>query len=95
LKALQAAHKAGAVKFVGFDTSKPLIEGLKKGEIHGLIAQDPLRMGQLGVATMAQVLKGETPPPVIDTGAVLITPQNVGEPAIVDLINPPLGKYLQ
>lgn len=95
LKALQAAKRAGTVKFVGFDTSKPLVDALRAGEIHGLVAQNPMKMGYLGVATMVKVLKDEPVPAAIDTGAVLVTPANIGEQAIVDLINPPLDKYLK
>lgn len=95
LKALQAAKRTGTVKFVGFDTSKPLIDALRAGEIHGLVAQNPMKMGYLGVATMVKALKGETVPASIDTGAVLVTPDNIGEQTIIDLINPPLDKYLK
>jgi len=49
LLALRQSKLAGQVKFVGFDTSPSLVEALQKGEIDALVAQDPTRMGYLGV----------------------------------------------
>lgn len=45
LRALQDGGLAGKVKFVGFDSSEMLVAAMKKGELHGLVLQDPIRMG--------------------------------------------------
>ena len=42
LRALQDSKIAGKVKFVGFDSSAKLIEGLTSGEINALVIQNPL-----------------------------------------------------
>ena len=52
LLALRQSNLAGKKKFVGFDTSPPLVEALQKGDIDALVAQDPVRMGYLGVKTL-------------------------------------------
>ena len=52
LLALRSVKKAGKVKFVGFDASSKLLEGLEKGEIDGLVLQDPFAMGDRGVRLM-------------------------------------------
>src|SRR5262245_30433064 len=52
LLALEKTGIAGKVKFVGFDSSAKLVEGLKQGHIHGLVLQNPFKMGYLAVATM-------------------------------------------
>ena len=95
LKALRDIEKAGSVKFVGFDASQPLVNALKAGEIDGLIVQDPVKMGYLGVKTMVSVLRGETVERNVDTGAQLVTKSNMEEQAIADLLSPPLDKYLK
>jgi ribose transport system substrate-binding protein len=46
-------------------------------------------MGYLGVKTMVEKLKGQTPPARIDTGAVLVTRANMDEPEISKIISPP------
>jgi len=86
LLALRQSGLAGKVKFVGFDTSPPLIEGLKKGEIQALIAQNPRKMGYEGVKTLVSKLKGETVPPRVDTGVAVITTENLESPEIKALL---------
>ena len=74
--ALDDLRKSGVTvtaRFVGFDTSKKLIEDLQAGRIDALVAQDPERMGYLAVETLVKVVKGEAVPAVIDTGAKMVT----------------------
>lgn len=86
LLALRQNRLAGKVKFVGFDTSPPLIEGLQKGEIDALVAQDPTRMGYLGVKACVEHLQGKTVETHIDTGARLITRENLDTPEVKQLL---------
>ena len=88
LLALKQNNLARKVKLVGFDTSPPLIEGLKKGEIDALVAQNPKKMGYLGVKTVVSAIHGEQVPPNTDSGAQLITKENVDTPEIQKLLNP-------
>ena len=77
---LRALRQTGLVKkkvFVGFDTSPTLLAALKRGDIRALVAQNPTRMGYLGVATVVKHLRGETVEPEIDTGCALVTPDNL------------------
>ena len=88
--ALDDLKKAGVqaeVKFVGFDTSKKLVEDVQAGRIDALVAQDPNRMGYLAVETLVKVVRGEKVPAVIDTGAVLVTKEGLeNDPAIRKLV---------
>lgn len=86
LLALRQNNLAGKAKFVGFDTSPPLVEALKKGEINALIAQNPTKMGYEAVKTMVATLRGEKVPQNVDSGVALITPENVNTPEIQDLL---------
>jgi ribose transport system substrate-binding protein len=88
LLALKQNNLAGKIKLVGFDTSPPLIEGLKKGEIQALVAQNPKKMGYLGVKALVACIHGEQVPPVTDSGAQLVTKENVDTPEIQKLLNP-------
>jgi ribose transport system substrate-binding protein len=94
--ALRDAGKAGgAVKFVGFDAGTQSVEGLKKGDIQGLIVQNPMQMGFLGVKAIVDHLQGKKVEKVIDTGVTLVTADNMSEPKIQELLHPPLDKYLK
>ncbi|MGA2361211.1 MAG: substrate-binding domain-containing protein [Candidatus Aminicenantales bacterium] len=94
LRALQESGLAGKVKFVGFDSSPKLVQGLRDGHILGLVLQNPMKMGYLGVKTMVAHLRGESVAKVIDTGVIMVTPENMDDPETKALLQPDLAKYL-
>jgi ribose transport system substrate-binding protein len=95
-KALKDIGKAGGkVKMVGFDAGSQSVIDMKNGDVQGLVVQDPVRMGYLGVMTLVQHLRGEKVETRIDTGVHIVTPENMAEPEIKDLLYPPLDKYLK
>jgi len=95
LRALQDGGLAGTVIFVGFDSSEKLVEALRSGAIHGLILQNPMKMGYLGVKTLVAHLRGETVEKRIDTGVTLVTPENMDDPEIKELLAPDLKPWLE
>ena len=96
LRALTDAGKAGKVKFVGFDSSAKLIQGLEAGHLQGLVLQNPFRMGELGVKAIVEHLRNPAQPTEkrIDTGVHVATPENMNEPEIQALLRPPIDQYL-
>jgi len=95
LLALRARGLAGKIRFVGFDSSVGLVEALRKDEIDGLVVQNPMRMGYLGVKSAVDHLDGKPVPPRQDTGVTIITPEHVELPENRDLIEPDLDQYLK
>jgi ribose transport system substrate-binding protein len=89
LRALQGNGWAGKVKFVGFDASPKLVEALGKGELHGLVLQNPRRMGYLAVKTLVEAIRGGSPEKRIDTGATLVTKENMSDPEVAQLLETP------
>jgi ribose transport system substrate-binding protein len=94
LRALQESRLAGKVVFVGFDSSPKLVQGLRDGHIHGLVLQNPAKMGYLGVKTIVAYLRGEAVEKVIDTGVALATADNMDDPAIKSLLSPDLTSII-
>src|ERR1051325_8747305 len=87
--ALREIGKAGGiVKMVGFDSGTKSVIDLKNGDVQGLVVQNPLLMGYLGVMTMVKSLQGEKVEKRIDTGVVLATPENMDQPQIKELLHP-------
>jgi len=86
LLALRQMNLEGKIRFIGFDTSPPLIEALQRGEIDALVAQDPTLMGYQGVKTLVAKLQGKEVPKTIDTGVRLITRDNLNTPEIKKLL---------
>ncbi len=71
--ALRQTGLSGKKKFVGFDTSDFLNQALAKGDVQALVAQNPKRMGYLGVVTAVKQLRGEKIEQRVDTGCELVT----------------------
>ena len=94
LLALQDMGAAGRIKLVGFDASQILIDALRNGQLEGIVVQNPMRMGYLGVMTMVDHLRGKPVDPRIDTGVMVVTPANLDSPEAKQLVNPPIARYL-
>jgi ribose transport system substrate-binding protein len=95
LLALREQGMAGKVRFVGFDANEVLVKALRQGDVQGLVVQDPVKMGYLGVMTAVAVLRHEKVAASIDTGVGLVTAENMDDPAVSALIHPPLAEYLK
>ena len=95
-KALRDVGLAGGkVKMIGFDAGSQSVTDMKNGDVQALVVQNPLLMGYLGVITAVKHLRGEKVERRIDTGVVLVTPENMEKPEIKDLLYPPIDKYLK
>jgi len=94
LLALEDLGRAGKIRFIGFDTSAAFVTAMHEKKLHGIIVQNPFRMGELGVKTMIDHLIGRPVEKQIDTGVQLISPENVNEPASQELLHPPINRYL-
>lgn len=89
LRALHQAGLAGKKKFVGFDSTSFLLDGLERGQINGLVVQDPRLMGYLGIkAALAAVNNAPLDQRTIPVEAVVVTLENYRKPAIRALLIP-------
>ena len=94
LLALQDIGKAGKVRFVGFDASDILIDAVRSRQLDGVVVQNPMRMGYLGVTAMVDHLRGKPVERRIDTGVMLVTSANLDSASTQELIHPPIARYL-
>ena len=83
------------VKFIGFDASSNLVQGLREGHIRGLVVQDPVNMGYLSVKTLVAHIRGEQVQRRIDTGVRLVTPEMMDQPDVKALLEPDLSRWLK
>ena len=88
LLALEDAGKAGKIRFIGFDSSDVFVKAMHDGKLHGIVVQNPFRMGELGVKTLVDHLLGRKIEKRVDTGVTLITPANVDAPESKVLLHP-------
>jgi ribose transport system substrate-binding protein len=91
MRALGDSGRRSGIKFVGFDASEGLVQGLRDGAVDALVLQDPVRMGELAVRAAVDAARGVAVEPRIDTGVTIATPQNLDDPAIQALLSPDLS----
>lgn len=88
LGALEETGLAGKVKFITFDPSPRLIDAMTSGQCHGIVLQDPVKMGYTAVKTLVAHLNGQPVEKHISTGEYLATPANMKEPEMDKLLHP-------
>ncbi|MBX3749141.1 MAG: substrate-binding domain-containing protein [Opitutaceae bacterium] len=76
----------GKVKLIGYANSEVFADALRSGDLQGLVLQDPVKMGYLGVKHVVQVLRGEKVPERVDTAVVMATKEYVDQPEVRELI---------
>ncbi len=76
---LRETGKIGDVKLVGFDAEPKEIQMLKKGEAQALIAQEPYKIGQLGVQQALKALAGKPTTAKIKTKLIAITAKDTAK----------------
>ncbi len=77
-----------SVAAVAYDSDEAEVNAVKEGWLQGIVVQDPYRMGYDGVSYGLQKLAGLDIAGYVDTGAVLVTSENIGESAIQGLLDP-------
>jgi ribose transport system substrate-binding protein len=83
------AKPSGGLVFIGFDANEPLVNALRSGKLQGLVLQNPLKMGYLGVKTMVEHLEKKPFEREVSTGEAMVTPENMDQPEMKALLNPP------
>jgi ribose transport system substrate-binding protein len=76
------------IMLIGFDSDDKTVKLLADGNIKALVVQDPFRMGYDGVKTALAASKGEKVEEKVDTGANLITKENMNSPRSQELLSP-------
>lgn len=89
LRALESQGRVESVTLIGFDSSEPLLDGLRNGHIDSLVVQNPYRMGFEGVRAVVAHLAEREVESRIDTGAELVTSENLESPEIQQILRLP------
>ncbi len=82
------------IKMVGFDSSAPLIEDLRKGLIDSLVVQQPFKMGYESVQAAVKHLGKQPVEKINNLAPILVSVANVDKPEIQAVVSPDLKKYL-
>ena len=85
---------SGKVRFIGFDASDTLLNGMRAGHLDAIVVQDPVRMGYLGVKTVVAHIHGEKVERRIDTGVRLVARDHMDDADVQELLHPDLKRWL-
>jgi ribose transport system substrate-binding protein len=73
-------NRAGTdVKIVGFDAVEDALNAIQDGKMNATVAQQPDRIGSLGVENAMKVIEGESVDENIPVPVKLVTEENVSE----------------
>ena len=89
------SRNARQVTMVAFDASEQLVADLRGGAIDSIVVQNPFRMGYESARMIGLKLRGETPAAHIDSGAALITREDLAKADVQALLFPDIQKYLR
>ncbi len=67
------------VKIVGFDAIEDALKAIQSGKMNATVAQQPDKIGTLGVENAMKVIDGESVPKNIPVEVKLVTKENVSE----------------
>jgi len=59
LNAVREAGRSGSVRIVAFDEADDTLAGIKAGDIHGTVVQQPFEFGYQAITRMAQAARGD------------------------------------
>ncbi len=88
LHVLQEKKLSPSPKLIGFgfNLSPEVAAAIEAGTMHGWIAQQPTLFGLRGIESALALLKGETVAPVVHTDFLVVTKQNLHDPAVEALL---------
>jgi len=78
-QAIKNANVGHKVILVGFDWCCGEPEAMAAGQEDASVAQFPAKMSELGVEALIKAIKGEKVESLIDSGAALVTPDNMAQ----------------
>ena len=79
---VREAQGSGRIKVVGFDTSDPIVDDIRKGLVDADVVQYPYGVGEIGLQSAIAALDGKPVERQIRTPFTLATPKNIDTPEV-------------
>lgn len=87
IQAVRTRGLSGKLKLVTFDSSQSHVDALREGTIDVMLVQDPIRIGYEAVHSLAEKLRGGTPPVRLDLPARRIVKADLNNPDVIAFLN--------
>ncbi|MBS1372040.1 MAG: substrate-binding domain-containing protein [Lentisphaeria bacterium] len=78
-KALQNERRAGKVRFVAFDSSAMLVDGVAKGKVDAVIVQNPFEIGRRGILRAVEAIENKPGEPFTPIPVFVVNRKNLEE----------------
>lgn len=91
-RVLAERNLQGEIMLVAYDSDPEQVQALRDGVIRALVVQDPFGMGYRGVMYAFDAIGGADLADFVDTGAVVVTGENVNDEDIQGLLDPTLKR---
>jgi len=79
---VREARGTGRIRVVGFDTSDPIVDDIRKGFVDADVVQYPYGVGEIGLQSAVAALDGKPVERQIRTPFILATPKNIDTPEV-------------
>lgn len=83
---VQQAHLTGKVKIIGYDTSDPIVAGIKSGIVAADVVQYPYGEGRLGLQSAVKAIQGKSVPREQTQPFVIATKANINTAKVQQFI---------
>lgn len=87
-RAVRKMHAQDRVYAFAFDSAEEEISAVKDGDLKGIVVQNPFKMGYEGVKMAMEAVQGRQIERNVDTGAVIVTKENMNESSVQELLYP-------
>jgi ABC-type sugar transport system substrate-binding protein len=77
LSAIEQSGRSDDIVLLGFDCAPDALKAMKQGKVQGDVAQFLYMIGYKGIEAAVKAAKGEPVEKRIDTGTMIVTPENV------------------
>jgi ribose transport system substrate-binding protein len=91
-RAIKDNNAADRIPVVAFDSDPAENAALSAGTIDALVVQNPYFLGYQGVVEAAMASQGRIPPANLDPGVTLADKDNMNQPEVKSLLEPPTSK---
>lgn len=87
-RAVRKMKAQDRVYAVAFDSAEEEISAVEKGDLKGIVVQNPFKMGYEGVKMARAAVHGLQIERSVDTGSEIVTKDNMNEPSVQKLLYP-------
>ena len=87
-RAITERKVSSSVMGIAFDSDAEEVSALTSGTLKGIVVQDPYGMGYKGTMYAVDAIEGRSVPKDVDTGATVVTKENMNNPDVVKLLDP-------